>query len=401
MRIALGSWESLHSVAVGGVAVHVSELARALELHGHDVHIFTRRGPGQKEDECIEGVWHHRVDFDPYPDFVDGVYGMCHAMAQRFSATQQLKGRFDIFHAHDWLAVPALMEIRRLHGTPTVLTMHSTEFGRCGNQFYDGPSARVRYLEHQGTHEADRVITVSRTLQREIAWMFEVPGEELAVIYNGIRPSSASDRPQASEVRQEFEMERESPLVLFAGRMTCQKGPDLLLGAVPEILHRAPEARVVFAGEGDLRPRLEAEAWQRGIAHACRFLGHRSSADLKRLYHAADLVVVPSRNEPFGIVILEAWDASRPVVATENGGPSEFVWHEVTGLKIRDREESIAWGVKRVLQNPGWGKWMGRNGRLAVETAFSWESICRKTEQLYLDLLRPGSVEGMTHHAPA
>jgi glycosyltransferase involved in cell wall biosynthesis len=386
MRIGLASWESLYSVAVGGVAVHVSELARAMELDGHEVHVFTRLGSGQTPDECIDGVWYHRVPISAHSEFVDSIYGMCQTMVRRFEETQYLTGRFDIFHAHDWLTIPAMVEVKRLYSTATVATMHSTEFGRCGNQFYGGSSARVRYLEQRGVQEADRVITVSRTLQSEIAWMFGIPAEEMAVIYNGICPSALKE--------QRCGLLPDAPVVLFAGRMTCQKGPDLLLGAIPEVLREHPTTQFVFAGDGDLRPRLESEAWHRGVAHACRFLGHKSAPELKDLYASADLVVVPSRNEPFGIVILEAWNASRPVVATENGGPSEFVWHEITGLKIRAREESIAWGVGRVLQNPGWGQWMGRNGRVAVDTAFSWESIARKTEQLYLDMLRPRSVQG-------
>jgi glycosyltransferase involved in cell wall biosynthesis len=401
MRIALASWESLHSVAVGGVAVHVSELARAMEGDGHEVHVFTRQGPGQSEDECIENVWYHRVPFDPFPDFVDGIYQMCHAMVRRYAETQRIAGPFDLFHAHDWLAVAAMLEVKHRFGTPTVLTMHSTEFGRCGNHFYDGPSARVRHLERRGVTEADRVIAVSRTLQRELAWAFETPAEAIGVIYNGIRPSIPESLAEAGGVRQRYSIPREQPMVLFAGRMTCQKGPDLLVGAVPDVLRHHPGAQFVFAGDGDLRHRLEGEAWHRGIAHACRFLGHRSAREMKDLFAASDMVVVPSRNEPFGIVILEAWDASRPVVATENGGPSEFVWHEVTGLKIKDREASIAWGVNRLLNSPGWAAWMGRNGRVAVETAFSWASIALKTEQAYLDLVRPRSSEGIPHRAIA
>ncbi len=399
MRIGLASWESLHSVAVGGVAVHVSELARAMEQDGHEIHVFTRQGAGQAFDECVDGVWYHRVPVDPHPDFVDGIYGMCQRIVKRFSETQHLTGRFDIFHAHDWLTIPAMVEVKRLYGVATVATMHSSEYGRCGNHFYEGLSARVRFLEERGVREADRVIAVSRTLQSEIAWMFDVPAEEMAVIYNGISPSPLAEQPNAEDVRRRYGLLQDHPTVLFVGRMTCQKGPDLLLGAVPEVLRQHPKTQFVFAGEGDLRPRLQTEAWHRGVADVCRFLGHRSAPELKELYAGADLIVVPSRNEPFGIVILEAWNASRPVVATENGGPSEFVWHEITGLKIRAREESIAWGLDRVLENPGWGRWMGRNGRVAVETAFSWESIARKTEQLYLDMLRPRSAQGTSQFA--
>ena len=90
---------------------------------------------------------------------------------------------------------------------------------------------------------------------------------------------------------------------------------------------------------------------------------------------SCDVVCVPSRNEPFGIVILEAWSAGKPVVASENGGPGEFVWNEVNGLKIYPNPESIAWGLGTLFTNFEWARWMGRNGRIAAESAFSWDAV--------------------------
>jgi glycosyltransferase involved in cell wall biosynthesis len=105
--------------------------------------------------------------------------------------------------------------------------------------------------------------------------------------------------------------------------------------------------------------------------------------ELQNLYKISDVICVPSRNEPFGITILEAWGAGKPVVASKNGGPDEFVWHEVTGLKIYPTPESIAWGLGTLFTNFEWARWMGRNGRVAAETAFSWDAIADRTLGVY------------------
>jgi glycogen synthase len=121
----------------------------------------------------------------------------------------------------------------------------------------------------------------------------------------------------------------------------------------------------------------------RGVAHATRFLGHRSGAELIDLYKACDVVCMPSRNEPFGITALEGGSAGKPVVASQNGGPNEFIWHNVTGLKIYPTVESVGWGLGTLFTNFEWARWMGRNGRYAAETAFTWDNVAGMTERCY------------------
>jgi glycosyltransferase involved in cell wall biosynthesis len=128
---------------------------------------------------------------------------------------------------------------------------------------------------------------------------------------------------------------------------------------------------------------LERRSYALGIAHAIRFLGYKNGEELKDLFKACDLVCVSSRNEPFGIVILEAWSAGKPVVATSNGGPAEFVWHDVTGLMIFDYPGSVAWGINSLLAGLDHARWMGQNGRIAAETAFTWESISNQVLKVY------------------
>lgn len=375
MRIAMLSWESLHSISVGGVGVHVTELAAALERKGHELHVFTRMGGGQPHYARVDGVHYHRCPFDLHPNFVDEVNNMCRSFVHHVFQTEDFIGPFDVVHAHDWLTVNALIWIKQSRRRKSILTFHSSEYGRCGNHFWQGQSARIRDQERAGTYWADRIITVSNHLRNEIAWMYEVPHWKALTIYNGVNVTNYNGGIDSGEVKRAYHMGPMDPMVLFSGRMVYQKGPDLLLEAIPSITKFYPDAKFVFAGDGEMRAQIENRARQLGITRQTRFLGFQQNGSLTNLYKACDVVCVPSRNEPFGIVLLEAWSASKPVVSTINGGPAEYVWHEVNGLKVYANPDSIAWGLGTLFTNFEWGRWMGRNGRVAVDTAFSWNTI--------------------------
>lgn len=384
MRIALFSWEAVYSVYVGGVAFHVTELACALQRKGHEVHVFTRMGQhDHSKYECIHGVHYHRCPFGAHPDFVEEIHHMCRAFCEAFFATEDHVGRFDIIHAHDWLAAPVLGWIRQGRGHKAIFTMHSTEYGRCGNNNYGGNSQRVRSLEWLGCYESDAVIAVSHTLKKEVQWLYSVPDWKMGVIYNGIDYRQFDGWLEPAAVKRMYEIGPMDPMVLFVGRMVYQKGPDLLVTAIPYILNSIPNAKFVFVGDGEMRDAVQEQALHMGVNHACRFLGHVKGWRLKDLFKSTDCVCVPSRNEPFGIVILEAWSSGKPVVATTVGGPSEIVWHEINGLKIDPNPESIAWGVGSMFEDFDDARWMGRNGRVAAETVFSWDIIADEVLAVY------------------
>ena len=145
MRIAIFSWESMHSICVGGVGVHVTELACGLERKGNEVHVFTRAGnPDQAWYERIDGVHYHRCHFNQSPDFVEEINNMCRSFVDAFFQTESVTGPFDVIHSHDWLASNAMVWIKQVRPSKAIFTMHSTEYGRCGNNFHDGNSAKVR-----------------------------------------------------------------------------------------------------------------------------------------------------------------------------------------------------------------------------------------------------------------
>lgn len=385
MRVALLAWESLHSIAVGGVANHVTELACALERKGHEVHVFTRMGrPDHAQYERIHGVHYHRIPFSTSHDFIDEINNMCRSFVHTVFQTEDYIGaHFDVIHAHDWLTSNAMVWIKQGRGRRGVLTIHSTEYGRCGNNFFGGMSARIRDHERHGTYCADRVIAVSNAIKGEIMWMYNLPDWKVHVIYNGVNYKHYDGWIDPAAVRNQYGIGPMDPMVLFSGRMVYQKGPDLLVEAIPYILKYYHNAKFVFVGDGEMRRYTEDKARHMGLSHATRFLGYQNGWRLIDLYKATDCVCVPSRNEPFGIVILEAWSAGKPVIASSNGGPSEIVWHDVNGLKIYANPDSIAWGIGTLFSDFEHARWMGRNGRVAVETAFSLDAIADQTLKVY------------------
>jgi glycosyltransferase involved in cell wall biosynthesis len=389
MRIAFFAWESLHSVPVGGVAVHVTELAAALQRRGHEVHVFTRLGEGQNTYCLADGIHYHRCPIELHRDFVTEMNNMSNSFVYFMRQTEAYQGaHFDVVHGHDWLCAKGIVQVKNNYSRPVFLTIHSTEFGRCGNRRFNGQSERIRIVEAEGTFCADRVIAVSGVLCDEVKSQYRVPDWKLRCVHNGINCSHFDGYIDPGICRRTYGIGPMDPMVLFVGRMAIQKGPDLLLEAVPGILHHRRDAKIVFVRDGYMKQSLEHRANQLGVRHAVRFLGSMSiNVDLTNLYKSADVVCVPSRNEPFGIVVLEAWAAGKPVVVTKNSGPAEIVNHNHEGFIVYDNPGSICWGIKEIFNNFSHARWMGERGRAKAAFQFSWDASASQTEGIYRELI--------------
>ncbi|MDD2835006.1 MAG: glycosyltransferase family 4 protein [Methanothrix sp.] len=390
MRIGMLSWESLYSIKVGGVAPHVSEISEALARRGHEVHIFTRRGDFESYDK-INGVHYQRADVDSSGDVLAQMNRMCDALYDRFGAVQKLFGKFDIVHGHDWHPVCALTRIKDNFGLPFLLTMHSSEWGRNGNHFGYGISQEISHREWLGCYEASKVIVTTRRMQDELMWIYSLPEEKIRIIPNGIIMGKMRKGLDAGRVKEKYGIHPMAPLVLFCGRMSIQKGPDLLVEAVPYILRNRSDARFIFMGEGGMRPDCERRARELGVADACRFLGYTPSSEKEELVNACDLMCVPSRNEPFGVVVLEAWDACKPVVATE---AVSIINNFEDGLLAYIQPESIAWCINRLLANPEEMTKLARAGCSRIDAEFSWDRIAKRTEDVYEEARRHSQPKG-------
>jgi glycosyltransferase involved in cell wall biosynthesis len=224
---------------------------------------------------------------------------------------------------------------------------------------------------------------VSRALAEEVERIYGPPPGKVTVVYNGIDPHRFDAVVDVPGVRRSFGVGPADPIVLFVGRMTWQKGPDLLLRAIPEVLRHRPTARFVFVGDGDMRSALEGQASAAGLFNSVRFLGARHGQDLVQLFKSADVVCVPSRNEPFGIVVLEAWSATQPVVVTSSGGPREFVRDQETGWVVDPNRDSLGWALGAALADEANADRIAANGRHEAETRFSWDAIGAEVENAY------------------
>lgn len=383
MRIAMFSPESLHSVFEGGLAVHVTELAAGLQRRGHQVHIITRQVQGQNSYDLVHGVHYHRVNYGHSPDPISNADLMCKAMAHCFHEISSHVGGLDLAHAHDWMAVNALSYVMQGFGTPGILSMHSTEYGRDGNVFFDGFARRVRDIEAAGCHAAHLVIGVSNFLADEVVRIYHVPRNKVHTVYNGVSYHTFDGFIDPGAIKSRFGFAPLAPMVFSPARLTLQKGIDMLVQAVPMVLASFPEARFVISGDGPERHKIIELAHRLGIAHAVVFRTTMNRGEFIDLMRACNIVCVPSRNEPFGIVVLEAWAAGKPVVATTSGGPREFVWHDVNGFLVNADPQGLAHGLGSLLANHGHCRWLGANGRRAVETTFNWETIAGHTEGVY------------------
>jgi glycosyltransferase involved in cell wall biosynthesis len=225
-------------------------------------------------------------------------------------------------------------------------------------------------------------------MKGEVCGHFQIPSENVEVIPNAIDDTKYDTEIDRWDVRRRFGVGDHEKLVLYVGRLVPQKGIEYLIRTVPRISHRFPEAKFVIVGEGWMRGHLEWLADQVGQRWRINFTGFISDSDLVALTKSADVMIVPSVYEPFGIVALEGMAAGVPVVASQVGGLAEVVEHDKTGVWVYPRSpDSIAWGVGRVLSDQGYRDWLVKNAREAVRSRFSWEAVGRQTMEVYKRVL--------------
>lgn len=383
MRIAMFSWESLHSISVGGVAPHVTELAAALQRRNHEVHVFTRRADGQQLHEEIYGVQYHRVQSPPSNDFVDQMEKMCNSMVWCFGETMSVVGDFDIAHAHDWMTGKAMVQCKNSHGLRCIFTFHSTEQGRSGGP--GGGSERVSGMEGEAAFVADRVIAVSERLKVELCETYQLPEAKVWAINNGIQCARFDGMLEdPGSIKGNYGIGPLDPVVLFVGRMVGgMKGGDILIEAVPDILGSHGDAKIVFVGDGDNKMHCDHRAKELNVEGSCRFLGSRSGEELVNLFKVADCVVVPSRYEPFGLTVCEAWSAGKVVVASDQVGCP--VSHGEDGWVVSATPEGVAWGVNEVFRDWDRAREMGAKGRVKAAFSLSWDTVAELTEKAYTE----------------
>lgn len=307
---------------------------------------------------------------------------MSRAMVDEVRIVARHGGKFDLVHGHDWHVVDALYELKK-EGYPVVLSYHSTEYGRCGGVFgADKLFKKIFAQEKLGAEISDRVVTVSKAMRKELSKVYKIPRERIDITPNAISPRKYHKDVNLKEVKKKYNVPLPSPTILFIGRLEHQKGPDLLINAVPWVLKNRSNAKFLFAGRGTQSRRLKGRVRKLGVSRAVRFLGWIPYRRYVDLLNTCDVVCIPSRNEPFGIVLLEAWATGRPVVVSDVGGLGENVKNKFNGIKVRPKPRSIARAINYLINHPRAAKKIGDRGRESVKR-FNWNATVKRLLKSY------------------
>jgi len=386
MKICHITWEYPPRI-VGGIARHVEDLTKALAKLGHEVSVVSLEFPGAPSYEELDGVKIYRAPSDVgHPHFLTWALLFNNSIEKRLADIDE---DFDVLHVHDWLTAPSGISAKHFLRRPLVATLHSTEYGRSTLQSID--SFTIDSWEWWTTYEANKVIVTTYSMRHEVCGHFHAPWEKVWIIPNAVDVSKFRASVDRNAVRARYNVGPNEKLVLYVGRLVPQKGVEFLIQAVPRIGGRFHDAKFVIVGEGWLRGHLESLANSMGQRWRINFTGFIPDSELIALLRSADVLVIPSVYEPFGIVALEGMAAGVPVVASQVGGLAEVVEHDKTGEYVYMRNpESIAWGVERVLSNPDHAAWLVKNGHEAVERVYSWEAVAKKTTELYEDVVKGG-----------
>jgi glycogen synthase len=401
-RVLILSWE-YPPVIEGGLARHVRKLAEALVRQGVVVDVLTRgvatsADMAQTGPEEIGGVNVYRVREPGWPRDLDRFVAWVEQMNEDMRAAGEglaLEHRYDLVHGHDWLVARASAQLADRLEVPYVTTIHATEHGRHQGWVADEPQAHIHAVERWMARRADAVIVCSYYMRGHVADIFDIDERRVAVIPNGVDPSELRPTGDLQALRSEFAKPQEK-LVLLVGRLVYEKGFQLALEALPGVIERVGNVRFLVAGSGTHEAELKAQAERLGLSEHGTFVGWIGDDVLHSLYRIADLCVVPSIYEPFGLVALEAMASGCPCIVADTGGLREVVpVGERVGLRFNGGDpEHLGVMIERLLVDEG------LRDRLVTEASehvlsFDWDDIALRTRGIYDEFGQLAEREGV------
>lgn len=422
MNIAMISYHTcplatLGGKDTGGMNVYVAELTRFLGKASIHVDVFTR-----SQDEHVPHVLHNlgygnRVVHIPagpeiplpkkelasyLPDFVEGILNFT-----------QAKGlRYDIIHSHYWMSGIAAEKLKAEWNTPIIHMFHTLVLMK--NRVARSPEEVEGEYRLEGERRilqiADRIIAATPAEQSQLEFLYGANSKKLRVIPPGVDLSRFYPIPR-DEAREFIGVPVKNRMILFVGRIEPLKGLETLIRAVAWMQQASellccPHSLVIVGGdpeESELSVNAEMARLQNlvkslGVRDFVLFLGKRDQESLPYYYSAADVVVVPSHYESFGMVALEAMACSTPVVASQVGGLAFLVQDGTTGFVIPDGEPEILGDrLKELILNPDLRDRLGQQAHLLAQS-YSWERIASEIQSVYLEVLNPRA--GGESHAP-
>jgi len=318
-----------------------------------------------------------RAEGDDGPTLGGSMYGS-DLMAQirryeRLAVDLASREQFDVVHAHDWMTYPAALAVAAKSGKPLVVHVHSTEFDRAG----ENANQDVYEIERAGMHGAARAICVSHLTASICRTRYGVPAEKIEVVHNGVEiPDDALQMAPISH---------EEKIVLFLGRLTMQKGPEYFLRAAKKVVEKFQNVRFVIAGSGDMIAECVKEVADLRLGRYVTFTGFLRGGDVGRVFKMADLYVMPSVSEPFGIAPLEALSHNVPVLISKQSGVSEVLTHALK-VDFWDIDE-MANKILAVLRHPPLQRALRESGQIEVRR-MTWHDSALKVRDIYAAVIR-------------
>jgi len=392
MRLLILTWE-YPPIVEGGLARHVCKLAEALVGRGIDVHVLTRGDATLPAKHDQNGVTVHRVPEPPTPRDLNAFVAWIERMNDDMITAGLALGdelAFDVVHGHDWLVARAGEALKLAWDVPWIVTVHATEHGRHQGGVAKYPQSHIHAVERWMTHAADRVITCSQYMEAHCSAVFELAPGTIEVIPNGIDASDLQPVPDLDGFRTQYAAPGER-LVILAGRLVYEKGFQLALEALPRIVQELGNVRFVIAGSGRHEAELRAQARDLGLEPHGTFLGWVDDRTLHSLYAVADLCLIPSIFEPFGLVALEAMASGCVCIVADTGGLREIV-PERAGLRFTAKDPvALGAAIERALGDDALRGELIEQAREHV-LQFDWGEIGERTAAIYGHRLESAAV---------
>jgi glycosyltransferase involved in cell wall biosynthesis len=289
---------------------------------------------------------------------------------------------FDVIHAHDWTSYLAGIAAKVASGKKLVLHVHATSFDQAASENVD-PS--IFQVECEGFAAADKIVTVSEYTRNILISKHHVPPEKVEVVYNGCDSHQAPAlEPTLTQLKAQGKK-----IVLYHGRISIQKGVDYFVRAARRVVDVDPSVIFIISGWGDMMTQIIEQVGKLGLSQHVRFAGALWEEDRDRMYQSADLVVMPSVSEPFGLVPLEALQHGTPSIVSKQSGVAEVLTH-VLKVDFWDTDE-MANQILSTLRYPTIRHQMVREGQEQLKT-LSWRQSAIKIQNIYRSLLQLVSI---------
>ncbi len=386
-KVLVFSWEFPPRI-IGGIARHVAELYPEIVKLDYEVHLITVDIDNVGQCEQVEGIYVHRIWVDGNDYFFDWIKNMNQSMYAYGKKLIETEGNFALIHGHDWLIADSVIPLKNKYNIPLITTIHATEYGR-NHGIHNDIQSYISSQERKLVNESSRVVVCTKYMQNEVNQTLNCPIDKLNIIYNGIRAEKKIHKVDFNsiEFRRRFARDDEK-IIYYVGRMTYEKGVQILIGAMPKILQATQnKTKLVIIGGGSTQ-NLQDLANYLDINQHCYFTGFMSDEDLNKFTTIADCAVFPSLYEPFGIVVLESFASLVPVVVSSAGGLPEVVIHEKTGIVTHTQNsDSLAWGILHVLNNPELAKNLINNAYQDLRNRFQWSKLAQETIDVYKSVL--------------